>query len=77
MASNAYIVSMCHKMELTKFVNRILLKHYWKQDSKVAVARAAGSYFSAETSKSSDTSKTKTCNTRQRFRALADSFIQG
>ena len=46
MASIAYIASMCqllihnHKMELTKFEIRVLLKHYWKQDYKAAaVAR--------------------------------------
>ena len=40
----AYIASMCqlsihnHKIELTKFEIRILLKHYWKQDFKAAAA---------------------------------------
>ena len=44
MASNAYIASMCqssvhnHKIELTKFEIRVLLKYYWKQDYKAAFA---------------------------------------
>ena len=40
-----YIVNICqllahnHKMELTKFQIRILLKHYWKKDYKAATQR--------------------------------------